>query len=191
MPKCKVKDCENFTQFENTKQIYCIKHLARVRRHGYAELKKDAYRSLEKLPHRIVDDFIFKNCKEMEDEEIVKELRKMGYKNATVWTVGYRRRKLGGRKYLRGEIKKHKAWIRSQAIKKYGNKCELCGYNMAIDTHHILPKHEGGPHEIENLMVVCPNCHSLITRKLLILKNRSEIPKISKQVRKSIKSFYF
>ena len=33
-------------------------HLARVRRHGYPELKKDAYQTLERLPHKIVDDFI-------------------------------------------------------------------------------------------------------------------------------------
>ena len=190
MPRCKIKDCKNFTQYKHTKQIYCVMHLARVRRHGYPELKRDAYQPLEKLPHRVVDNFIVRNCKEMEDAEIARKLRGMGYKNATVWTVGYRRRKLGGRKYLRGEVQKHKAWIRAQAIKKYGNRCELCGYNMAIDTHHIIPKHEGGPHEIDNLMVVCPNCHSLITRRYLVLENRKDIPVVQKKIRKSIKSFY-
>jgi len=165
-------------------------HMARIRRHGYPELKKDAYQSLEKLPHRTVDSIILKYCRTMLDVEIVKKLKEMGFKGATKWTVGYRRRKLGGRKYLRGEIQKHKAWIRAQAIKKYGEKCELCGYKAAFNTHHIIAKQDGGNHEIENLMVVCPNCHALITRKMFILKSRKDIPKIRRKVLKLIRRFY-
>jgi len=165
-------------------------HLARIKRHGYPELKKDAYCSLEKLPHSVVDDFIYKNCEKMIDQKIAKNLRKMGFKGANQWTVRYRRRKLGIKKYLYGEILKHKAWIRAQAIKKYGNKCELCGYNLSVDTHHIIPKCKGGPHEINNLMLLCPNCHALITRNYFTLKNRKDIPKIKRKIKKIIKSAY-
>lgn len=190
MPKCVIKSCKKFSQYKNTKNPYCSMHLARIRRHGYPELKKDAYQSLERLPHQIVDDFILKNCKTMIDQEIAKVLRKKGYKGADIWTVKYRRRKLGIKKYLYGEVKKHKAWIRAQAIKKYGNKCELCGYGAAIDTHHIIPKKMGGSHEINNLIVLCPNCHALITRRYFILKNRKDIPKIQEKAVKLLKSFY-
>lgn len=190
MPKCKFKDCKNNTRYKNTKEKYCSMHRERIRRHGYPELKTNAYQSLEKLPHKIVDNFILQNHLEMIDEEIVVELKKMGFKHATKWGVGYRRRKLGERKYMRGEIKKHKAWVRSQAIKKYGNCCELCGYNTTIDTHHIIPKYQGGLHEIDNLTVICPNCHALITRRKLILNNRKDIPKIKKKIVKNIKKFY-
>jgi len=165
-------------------------HLARIRRHGYPELKRDAYQSLEKLPHKIVDNFIQKNCQKMMDKEIVRELRKMGFKGACQWTVRYRRRRLGIKKYLYGEIKKHRVWIRAQAIKEYGRKCELCGYNAVIDTHHIIPKKMGGPHEINNLIVLCPNCHALITRRYFTLKNRGNIPKIREKAVKLLKSFY-
>ena len=165
-------------------------HLARIRRHGYPELKTDAYTSLEMLPHAVVDDYIRNNYQKMEDGEIVQELRVMGFRTATRWTVGYRRRKLGGRKYLRGEIQKHKAWVRAQAIKKYGGKCELCSYGMSVDTHHIIPRHKGGLHEINNLIVVCPNCHALITRKTVVLKDRKDIPQIRKRIIKLLKSFY-
>ena len=67
MPKCVFKSCNNFTRYQNTKQIYCPKHLARIKRHGYPELKKDAYRTLEKLPHEKVDNFIRKNCQKIID----------------------------------------------------------------------------------------------------------------------------
>jgi len=190
MPKCKFKGCTKTTRYKNTVEQYCPMHKERIKRHGYPELKKDAYQILEKLPHKAIDHFILKNCQSMFDIEITKELHKMGYKNATVWNVGYRRRKLGNRKYLRGEIQKHKVWIRTQAIKKYGNKCELCNFNLVVDTHHIVPKYQGGLHEINNLMIVCPNCHALITRGYLKLNRREDIPKIRTKVTKSLKEFY-
>lgn len=190
MKKCAFNGCNNQLQYNNTKHKYCVMHIARIRRHGYPELKKDAYQSLEKLPHKVVDKLILKYCKEMIDEEIVMKLKEKGIKDATLWNVGYRRRKLGGRKYLRGEIQKHKAWVRAQAIKKYGKECELCGYNMTIDTHHVTPKYQGGQHEIDNLMVVCPNCHGLITRGYLVLDSRRDIPKVRRKILKKLKSFY-
>lgn len=165
-------------------------HLARIRRHGYPELKKDAYRSLEKLPHSFIDRYIRKNCQRMTDKAIVQKLLKHGFKEANFWTVRYRRRKLGVKKYLSGEVKKHKAWIRTQAIKCYGTNCEICGYGITIDTHHIIPKHQGGPHEIDNLMVICPNCHALITRRLLSLHSREDIKKVRIKVIRMLKKFY-
>ncbi len=190
MKKCAFPECKNQLQYDNTKHKYCVMHIARIRRHGYPELKKDAYHALEKLPHETVDGFILKHCKEMLDEEIATKLQEKGFKGATVWTVGYRRRKLGSRKYLRGEIQKHKAWVRTQAMKKYGKICELCGYNMTIDTHHITPKYQGGKHEIDNLMVVCPNCHRLITRSYITINSRNDIPKVREKILYKLKSLY-
>lgn len=188
MPRCKVNGCNNTTRYKNTEQIYCVMHLARISRHGDTDPKRDAYRALEKLPHKIVDAFIRKNCQKMIDEEIVEELRKKGFKKATLWTVKYRRRKLGIKKYLYGEIKKHKAWIRAQAIKEYGDGCELCWYKISVETHHIIPKYQGGPHEINNLIVVCPNCHALMTKQIITLTDRKEIPRIRKKILKLLKS---
>lgn len=184
MPKCAFTGCPNSTRYNNSKQIYCSKHLARIKRHGYPELKKDAYRSLEKLPHETVDQLIKKYSSKLSDKRVVTKLQQAGFEEASNWTVKYRRRKLGIKKYLSGEILKHKAWIRSQAIKKYGNKCELCGYGLTLDAHHVQPKHDGGPHEIENLMVLCPNCHALFTRRKLKLKNRNDILETKKEYNK-------
>lgn len=126
----------------------------------------------------------------MIDTKIVELLRRGGYKGATLWTVKYRRRKLGVKKYLYGEIKKHRAWVREQAIKQYGKACELCAYTLTIDTHHIIPKYKGGQHSINNLMVICPNCHALVTRGLITLNNRKDIPEIKKDILKTLKSAY-
>jgi len=190
MPRCIFNGCHRSTRNKVTKELYCTTHLRRIDRNGYPELKHDAWQSKEKLPHEFVDDFILKNWKKMIDEELVVALLTQGIKEVNVHRVKYRRRKLGIRKYLYGEIKKHRVWIRTQAIKRYGTKCELCGYGATIDTHHILPRHRGGPHEIENLMVICPNCHALITRRKIILEKRTDIPFVSKQIMKLLKKFY-
>jgi hypothetical protein len=165
-------------------------HWGRLQRNGHFGLKKGAYQISEKMPHKFVDAFILNNCHKMIDKEIVEKLIKRGVVGVTTWNIRYRRRKLGVKKYLYGEVKKHKAWIRAQAVKKYGQRCELCNYSASFDTHHIIPRHIGGKHEIENLMIVCPNCHALITRQIIKLKNRKDIPIIRKKVLKLIPSFY-
>ena len=189
MPTCSIKECKKFTRYKNTKEIYCSMHRARIKRHGHPDLQK-GYHKLEKLPHPVVDDFIRENCKKLIDKEIVKELKDKKIKGVTEWTVKYRRRKLGIKKYLYGEVQKHKAWIRMQAIKKYGNKCELCGYRLVIDSHHILPKNKGGAHDVSNLMVLCPNCHALISRGYLLIKSRKNIPYLRRQCIRLRKSSY-
>ncbi len=190
MSQCTIKNCDRPTRYKISKNPYCIMHWGRLQRNGNFRLKEGAYQISEKMPHKFVDSFIRRNCSKMIDKDIAEKLIKRGIIGVNVWNVRYRRRKLGVKKYLYGEVLKHRVWIRTQAIKKYGNKCELCSYNMAIDTHHIIPRHQGGPHEVENLMVICPNCHSLITRKHLFINSRKDIPRVRKKLRKLIKSFY-
>lgn len=187
MPKCAIRGCNKLTRYKQTKEIYCSMHRARIKRHGYPGLKEGSH-GLEKLPHAVVDRFIRRSHEKMIDEEIAKRLRKMGFKAATIWTVKYRRRRMGIKKYLYGEIKKHKAWIRNQAIKNYGSKCELCDYGLIIDTHHIVPLKENGKHEIKNLMVLCPNCHALVSRGVLFLRSRKGIPSVRRKLRRLLSS---
>jgi len=188
--RCRIKGCNNPTRYKKSKNPYCIMHWGRLQRNGHFGLKKNAFRIKEKMPHKFVDSFIRRNCDKMIDKDISEELVKRGIVGVNIWNIRYRRRKLGVKKYLYGEIQKHKAWIRAQAIKKYGNSCELCGYTLAVDTHHIIPKHDGGAHEINNLMVICPNCHALITRKIFVIKNRKSIPIARKKILADLKSFY-
>lgn len=188
--KCIIADCLKPRRYIESKQPYCAMHLERIRRHGYPELKKErGEHGSEKIPHE-VDGYILEHCNTKLDKEIAEELQLRGYKNINADNVKYRRRKLGVKKYLYGEVKKHKVWIRNQAIKKYGHRCELCSYHLTVDTHHVLPKYKGGLHEVDNLMVICPNCHALITRGLLIINSREEIAKVQKEIRRKIKSIY-
>lgn len=41
--------------------------------------------------------------------------------------------------------------------------CSLCGWNESTcDIHHIIPKSKGGNNELDNLIIICPNCHRVI-----------------------------
>jgi 5-methylcytosine-specific restriction endonuclease McrA len=40
--------------------------------------------------------------------------------------------------------------------------CMCCGWDKGpCDTHHILPKSQGGQYTLENGIILCPNCHRL------------------------------
>ncbi|WP_324736392.1 HNH endonuclease signature motif containing protein [Thermococcus sp. SY098] len=73
-----------------------------------------------------------------------------------------------------------------------GFKCEVCGKKLppsALHIHHITPVSEGGTNRVDNIIVVCANCHNLIHRankypreKLRkIARNRSK--KVKEQIR--------
>ena len=50
----------------------------------------------------------------------------------------------------------------SKILSRSGCKCSLCGWDKtALDVHHIIPHAQGGSHEHDNLIIVCPNCHRL------------------------------
>lgn len=88
---------------------------------------------LEKLPHNKVDNIIKDNISK-KDLEIVDILRLNGFSQAEEWNVKYRRRKLGFIKYTG---KSHHAYAKKEALRVYGNKCEICNYDLSVDVHHI------------------------------------------------------
>ena len=69
---------------------------------------------------------------------------------------------------------------RKKCIEKYGYDCFICGFNFQknygeigkffIHVHHLKPlseiKEEYEINPIEDLIPVCPNCHSMLHRKV-------------------------
>lgn len=51
-------------------------------------------------------------------------------------------------------------------IKKLSLPCSICGWNEATcDLHHIIPRKNNGSDDVNNLIIVCPNCHRKIHNK--------------------------
>lgn len=53
-----------------------------------------------------------------------------------------------------------------KTVRLESNKCSLCGWDGPCDFHRKVPSEFGGKYTLENIIVVCPNCHRLEHRKL-------------------------
>ncbi|MDE2652549.1 MAG: HNH endonuclease signature motif containing protein [Gemmatimonadota bacterium] len=60
------------------------------------------------------------------------------------------------------------AWHRASKAAKVraGFRCERCGHAGRLQTHHKVPKWEGGDDSPENLAVLCGGCHLGAHRRL-------------------------
>ena len=50
---------------------------------------------------------------------------------------------------------------RTNGRKYLGTKCMICGWDVDVDVHHIIPIRHGGTNNIDNLAVLCPNHHRM------------------------------
>jgi len=57
--------------------------------------------------------------------------------------------------------------------------CEICGkYFESLDEHHIVSKSKGGSNNKSNIAYICPNCHRLTHKGLIIIEGRFDsVPK--------------
>lgn len=61
---------------------------------------------------------------------------------------------------FRNEIVKN----RGNIINYYNGQCGICKFNLKplLEIHHILPLQQGGDNSLENIVCLCPNCHTII-----------------------------
>lgn len=63
-----------------------------------------------------------------------------------------------------------------KGIDELGWTCAICSKPHSdpgfFDIHHVIPKSEGGPNDIENKQILCPNCHREVTLKWIASKFR-------------------
>jgi 5-methylcytosine-specific restriction endonuclease McrA len=48
--------------------------------------------------------------------------------------------------------------VRDQLLVEARHRCTICS-EKCFEIHHIIERAEGGSDELENLIVLCPNCH--------------------------------
>lgn len=53
--------------------------------------------------------------------------------------------------------------LKVQVFTKYGERCYVCGYSLksVLRIHHVIPVSLGGADNLDNLILVCSNCHTL------------------------------
>ena len=72
-----------------------------------------------------------------------------------------------------------------RAKREIGRKCELCGYSRYTEVAHIIPKRHEGRDKINNVLILCPNCHRLFDHELLS-NNEIEILLLIDRVKDSL-----
>jgi hypothetical protein len=64
---------------------------------------------------------------------------------------------------------------RNKALRHYEPHCEWCGNEFVevLDVHHIDGNRLNN--NIKNLIILCPICHALVTRKIVVVRNRKPV----------------
>lgn len=52
--------------------------------------------------------------------------------------------------------------IKSKVRERDSYQCQICGCDTNLHIHHIVPRKEGGNHNLDNLILVCSKCHMYI-----------------------------
>ena len=62
--------------------------------------------------------------------------------------------------------------LKRKVLVEAGHRCAIptCRY-IIVEIHHIIPWNECKKHEYDNLIALCPNCHSLADRKKIDRKS--------------------
>ena len=129
-----------------------------IRRFGYwsIALKKAGMRPQTHQLQTGERSFIRYNWRKMTDKEIANKL------GVTETVIKYYRMNYNLWKNHKGTAR---STYRKEALKLYGQKCEVCGIGIC-EWHHIVPKSTNH----DEWCILCPLCHSVITRKLIIIK---------------------
>lgn len=105
--------------------------------------------------------YIRKNWRKMSDKEIAKEL------GITPEVIKYYRMQFNLWKNRKGTSKQGQ---KSEGMRLYGKNCEIC--NLPLTELHHLQSHSNN---FNDWCILCPNCHAVLTRKLVIVKTRKEL----------------
>jgi hypothetical protein len=100
----------------------------------------------------------------------------------------------GGIREVTTELLKRNPVLRAKAIAKYGNTCQVCGFNFGdfygglgagyIEVHHLRPLSRRRTKQattIKDLAIVCANCHRILHRN-------GKVPITLDELRKAIRS---
>jgi hypothetical protein len=157
---------QSWRHYTGKRNYFCGTPCYRDYRKNHPEYKQPlAYKRQDKhpflTPDLLTEEYV-KNGLKM--EEIAKKY-KYGYTTVNWWIRKYKiKTRIMGDYMPKISFNAVSVFI----LKKRGNKCELCGWDKArCDVHHKIPRSESGSNKEENLIILCPNCHRMVTEKKL------------------------
>lgn len=134
-----------------------------IRRFGYWSTALKAA-GIRPQTHQLMPgerSFIRNNWRKMTDKAISKKL------GISMEVIKYYRSNYNLWKNRKGTAR---STFRKEALRLYGEKCEICSITIC-EWHHIIPKSK----EPDDWCILCPLCHATITRKLVVVNSRHEL----------------
>jgi 5-methylcytosine-specific restriction endonuclease McrA len=92
-----------------------------------------------------------------EIEAYIEELRSLRLDDLT--SIKEKRRKLRHKKRTRRQYQKLRPTLKRQLENKFGSKCAYCESTEKLEIDHITPVFRKGDNDINNLQILCRNCH--------------------------------
>jgi 5-methylcytosine-specific restriction endonuclease McrA len=59
--------------------------------------------------------------------------------------------------------------------------CELCGYSRVLEVCHIVAKQNGGNYTLDNVFILCRNCHWLFDHNGLTTEEKTKLQQIKRK----------
>lgn len=125
----------------------------------------------EETIKKIINSDGFKNRKIVPvifTDEVLNKMRKPRPTITGINNYRYRKDVKNDNKYRRDAISwcRENGGIPDEIIKLWMNPCQICGWDKdRCELHHIIPRKLGGESTLQNLMIICPNCHKLEHKK--------------------------
>lgn len=60
-----------------------------------------------------------------------------------------------------------KKYWKKHAMIRDNHRCVICGFDIIINVHHIIPKIKGGTNYLDNLITLCPNHHKMADLEII------------------------
>ncbi len=78
------------------------------------------------------------------------------------------------------------AKLRNAVMDRDGRACYICGREHNLHVHHIIPRHDGGPHTMDNLVTLCSGCHRSVESGNIETAIRSCMQRAVTEVKKRV-----
>lgn len=76
--------------------------------------------------------------------------------------------------------------------------CECCGWRapalrrgfVALERHHVVPRSAGGTGSVDNMVTLCPNCHTIAHRALYRADEPTVWPRTKAELLRGLAGIY-
>jgi predicted HNH restriction endonuclease len=80
----------------------------------------------------------------------------------------------GRRRKISGKARQTRPYGKQKAKVRDAFSCQICGFDLVVHAHHIVPVKNGGSNHLSNLITLCPNHHAMAHAGLLSIEEMTK-----------------